>query len=345
MPRSSARSAPFDDLLSIQAAMGARGRVLQWATSAELLALIEACERAGWLSQLQEAVNPDALAAFAGVERELADDVFAVLVAAEIVEEADGLFSLSAQFAALTADASGVSLDTVLGLAALQRARLTEVLAGSDEKSMRGEQALALARAWGMRPTQGSAALYATIYAAVSPLRDRLAAGGTFLDVGCGVGGALLITAQLFDGVRAVGLEIVPEIAEEARRRAAAVGLDKHVEVRCLDARALAERDAFDAAYWAQEFFDEAARAEVLATILRALRPGGLLMLQELFPDATATGQLSLSASLDRLFYRGIGARYGASAQALVSEATVAGFAHEQTAETPLGRIVLMRRP
>jgi hypothetical protein len=68
-------------------------------------------------------------------------------------------------------------------------------------------------------------------------------------------------------------------------------------------------------------------------------------MLQELFPDATTTGQISLSAGLDRLFYRGIGARYGASGQALVSEATAVGFAHEQTAETPLGRFVLMRRP
>ncbi len=49
--------------------MGARGRVLQWATGAELLTLIEACERADWLSHLQEAVNPDALAALAGLER------------------------------------------------------------------------------------------------------------------------------------------------------------------------------------------------------------------------------------------------------------------------------------
>jgi hypothetical protein len=119
---------------------------------------LEACERAGWLSHLQEAVNPDALAALAGVERERVD-VLAVLIAAEIVEEADGLFSLSAQFAALTAGASEVSLHAVLGLAELQRTRLTAVLDGSDQKSMGGEQALTLARAWGMRPTQGSADL------------------------------------------------------------------------------------------------------------------------------------------------------------------------------------------
>jgi SAM-dependent methyltransferase len=91
--------------------------------------------------------------------------------------------------------------------------------------------------------------------------------------------------------VRAVGLEIVPEIAEEAKCRAKTAGLDKRVEVRCLDARALAERDAFDAAYGAQEFFDEAARAEVLAAILRALRPGGLLMLQELSPTRQRPGR------------------------------------------------------
>jgi hypothetical protein len=54
--------------------------------------------------------------------------------------------------------------------------------------------------------------------------------------------------------VRAIGLEIVPEIAEEAERRAKTAGLDKRVEVRCLDARALVERDPFDAAFWAQEF-------------------------------------------------------------------------------------------
>jgi hypothetical protein len=112
-----------------------RSHVLQWATDAELLALIEACERAGWLSHVQGAVNPDTLAALAGVERERVDNVLAVLVAAGIVEEADSLFSLSAQFAALTASASGVSLDAVLGLAELQRSRLTAILDGSDQRA------------------------------------------------------------------------------------------------------------------------------------------------------------------------------------------------------------------
>ena len=63
----------------------------------------------------------------------------------------------------------------------------------------------------------------------------RLTSKSRVLDVACGKGGPATILAGAY-GCRVLGIEVQPPFAEEARKRAAAEGLESLVEVRTADA-------------------------------------------------------------------------------------------------------------
>ncbi|MEU5629778.1 MULTISPECIES: SAM-dependent methyltransferase [Streptomyces] len=111
-------------------------------------------------------------------------------------------------------------------------------------------------------------------YNAVPAYRDRPAAGGTLLDVGSGVGGALLTTLTMFPQLRAVGVERADDIVRELRRRAEAAGVASRMEIRRADARELSDEAVCEVAYRAQALFPRVARASTLAAVRRALVPG-----------------------------------------------------------------------
>ncbi len=127
-------------------------------------------------------------------------------------------------------------------------------------------------------------------------------------------------------------MDIVPEVAAEARRRSIDLGLADRVEVRPLDARDLPERNTFRAAYWAQCFFPDSSRAGTLAVLRQALTKDGLLILQE---------QPATSIDAVQQAQRGISA--GHSAEELAREAEEAGFVLVRQVATALGNLTLMR--
>ncbi|MEU6132685.1 class I SAM-dependent methyltransferase [Saccharopolyspora sp. NPDC047091] len=325
----------------LQGALAARATVQGWAEGLELLELFRAAHRAGWLDLLRRGTTTAELADATGVPAEQAADVLAVLTAAGVAHEQDTAFRLTPAFHALIAGASGVDVPTVLDAADLARDRVAGAVLPAD-RDLDGEQALRLARGWGVRPEDGARQLYRMLYQALPEYHDRLARGGPLLDVGSGVGGALLTTLTLFDGLRAVGVEVVPEVAAELTARAADAGVADRLDVRTTDARELRDENAFEVCYWAQAFFPADDRADVLAAIRRALRPGGLLLVQELFPAQADPGT---RGALDRLFHRRQRVAFGVSAEDLAAEGTAAGFRAPQIIASPLGRLVLLRTP
>ncbi|MEV4807769.1 hypothetical protein AB0K18_47915 [Nonomuraea sp. NPDC049421] len=74
-------------------------------------------------------------------------------------------------------------------------------------------------------------------YDAVPAYRDRLAAGGPLLDLGSGIGGALLTTLTMFPELRAVGVERAEDVVKELRERAEAAAVTSRLEIRCADSR------------------------------------------------------------------------------------------------------------
>lgn len=333
---------------SIQAAMAARSAIKSWAEGTELIELVRAAYRAGWLEQLRGETTVAELAAAHSVPAEQVSDVMAVLASAGVVRPGVGetSFRLRPDFDALVAGASGVEMSAVLGAVELAQDQVAQAVRPiGQEPGLDGGQALVLARDWGVRPTPGARQLLGMLYEALPEFRERLECGGPLLDVGSGVGGALLTALTLFDKLRAVGVEIVPEVAAECRRRAGVAGVADRVDIRTMDARTLRDESAFPVCFWAQPFFSQDVRADTLAAVFRALRPNGLLLVQELFPPQTTGDEPTARTQLDRLFFRQRQVPFGLSAEELAAEGRAAGFRDAQVTDSPLGRLVLMRKP
>lgn len=102
---------------------------------------------------------------------------------------------------------------------------------------------------------------------------------GRLLDVGVGVAAISLRVCELFPGATAVGIDVLPEVLEEARRTVAERGCEDRVELRLLDVADLADEEAFDLAWVPQPFLSPATLEEGLARVHAALQPDGWLVM------------------------------------------------------------------
>ena len=181
-------------------------------------------------------------------------------------------------------------------------------------------------------------------------IRVRVRDDDRHLELGCGVAGRMLCALQAFPAMTAVGVELDPDLAAEARQRAERLGVADRFEVVCGDASTVRLDGAFDVAAWSQFFFAEASRAGALATAYAALKSGGLLVAPLLGDEDAAAaephGTEARSFTVSRVVHGGWGVP-SRSASDLVDEMTAAGFvdaAVTPAAESPL-RIVHATRP
>lgn len=338
---------PQSELEALQAALGARARIRQWAEGAELLDLLHAAASEGWLEALTRPVTAEDLAGLGGIPAERARRAVEVFLAAGVVREAAApgtapAFTLAEDFAALQAGPSGIRTDIALDAVDAARDRVRTALSADAPYDWQ-EDALVVARDWGMLPSDASRALFGMAYAELPEYHDRLTAGGPLLDVGSGVGGALLSTVTAYPELRAVGVERAGDVVEELRNRAEAADVASRVEIRHADARHLDDEAVYTVCYWAQAFFPHGTREVTLAAIRRALTPDGLLLVQELTPPPDDSSPATPSASLDALLADCRGIPPVASAESLTTELRTAGFTDVQVVPTPVGRLVLAR--
>jgi SAM-dependent methyltransferase len=120
------------------------------------------------------------------------------------------------------------------------------------------------------------------------PLGERIvrrigvAPGEDVLDVGCGTGNAALRAAQA--GGRVTGVDLTPELLEEARRLAADAGHD--IEYLEGDAEALPVADeSFDVVVSVMGVMFAPRHRVAAAELARVLRPGGRLCVTGWSPD------------------------------------------------------------
>jgi hypothetical protein len=117
---------------------------------------------------------------------------------------------------------------------------------------------------------------------------------GRFLDVGVGVAAISLRMCELFPGSTAVGLDVIPEVLEAARKEVADRGCEGRVELRLLDVAELADVEDFDLAWIPQPFLPRASLEEGLTRVHAALRPDGWLVM----PLNAPTGECDFQRAL-----------------------------------------------
>ncbi len=125
------------------------------------------------------------------------------------------------------------------------------------------------------------AALMEHILPLAPGLTERLRQGIRVLDVGCGRGRALQRMATEFPRSRFVGYDFSQEAIEGARRETAERGLE-NVRFAVQDAAEIDDPQAFDLITGFDVIHDQARPAQVLKNIARALRPGGLFLMQDI---------------------------------------------------------------
>jgi len=129
------------------------------------------------------------------------------------------------------------------------------------------------------------------------------------LDLATGTADFALAAARRFPDARVTGVDLTPAMLDVGRRKVEAAGLADRIALQEGDACALAcasaSADAVVCAFGFRNFPD---RAAALREVARALRPGGCLLVLELFRPRSrvlAAATAAWMACVARLFARG----------------------------------------
>lgn len=125
------------------------------------------------------------------------------------------------------------------------------------------------------------AALLDKILPLAPGLGEELEAGIVVLDVGCGSGRALNLLAQTFPNSRFTGYDFLQENITAAREKAEQNGLS-NVHFALKDVAAIDAQDEYDLITAFDAIHDQAYPARVLDNVYRALKPGGVFLMQDI---------------------------------------------------------------
>jgi 2-polyprenyl-3-methyl-5-hydroxy-6-metoxy-1,4-benzoquinol methylase len=192
--------------------------------------------------------------------------------------------------------------------------------------------------------------------AALDGVADKLRAGATVADVGCGHGASAIVMAEAFPNARVVGFDSHAPSIETARLRAEEAGVADRTTFGVADAKSYDGR--FDVICFFDCLHDMGDPVGIAAYAREHLAPGGTVLLVEPFalddrvdnitsnPMAammyTASSVVCTPSSLSQDVKLGLGAQAGERRLREVFEE--AGFTHvRRAAETPMNLIIEVR--
>ena len=119
-------------------------------------------------------------------------------------------------------------------------------------------------------------------------MSERLAAGGSVLEVGCGTGNLLVQLAKAFPAARIIGVDIDAESLQAATRRATEAGVMERISIRSGAVASATAPASVDAVVMVEVLHEigQAIRPQVIRECAAALKPGGwLLIVDETYPE------------------------------------------------------------
>jgi hypothetical protein len=127
------------------------------------------------------------------------------------------------------------------------------------------------------------------------------------LDVGVGVAAMAVEYCRTFPTLRVVGLDVLPRALELARRLVDEAGLADRIELRNLDVASLDDDSAYALAWLPAPFVPRRALNAGLPRIVKALVPGGWLMIPHGKFQTTVYGGTALDDEEAEALLRGVG--------------------------------------
>jgi SAM-dependent methyltransferase len=328
----------------------AENALAEWTVAANALALLRAAHTSGAFARLCELTPIEELASDLRLNLQQTRQVCMALEALGVANRDGNAYRLTEGWATMMA----ADRPTSLG----DRLELTRLLATAIDScfddplgfaAVSPEEAVGLARSvWGVPGSPDALKSWTDLDAQMPEVRAVWQAGGRHAEFGCGAGRDLLRVVAMYPGVTAVGYELLPHVAEHARQLAAALDIEDRVEFRIEDVQTAAASAEFDTMVWSQIFFPPEVRPATIASIKRAIKPDGLLIMPLMAdlpePDAvppTAAGRAQL---LIAVAYRRW-ALYWPSASDVQREMERAGFEHLYTIPHPRTPFVVVRLP
>ena len=113
----------------------------------------------------------------------------------------------------------------------------------------------------------------------IASAHPDLAEVQSFLDVGTGVGLLAVAAANLWPTAAVVGIDPWDASLERARDNIAQAGLDDRITLRRQDLGSIDDTDAYDCAWVPTFFVSEAALEQAMPALVRAMSPGGWIVL------------------------------------------------------------------
>jgi len=172
---------------------------------------------------------------------------------------------------------SPFAVDALLGAGRVRAAQVAHALETADDYwALAREDRLLVARGMSFDPsTPAGVEMCRGAVESMPGLVEALEAGGSLLELGCGVASRLTATLLAFPAATAVGVELDSGLAQWGSDRARRLGVGDRLELVVADAAEYEPEQLFDQVGWSQFFFPEEFRVGALATARMALRPGG----------------------------------------------------------------------
>jgi hypothetical protein len=200
-------------------------------------------------------------------------------VAAERVLVEAGLMELSPDGARPgpgLVDAAGGNPTALAAQAATAILQSAALLAGANAWTGQDDEAIV---AQGRASAQAAPAFKAFAVPMMEGLGELLSAPRPMtLDVGVGVAAMAVAYCEAFPGLRVVGLDVFPRALELARRIVDDAGMAERVELRHQDVATLEDENVFWLEWLPAPFVPRAAIEAGLPRMIRALVPGGWLV-------------------------------------------------------------------